>query len=341
MDAMIEKICELFGFRVESMIPMTDGYQNKVFLVENHSEQVILRVSTDKTRSKEELLSEIAWCLNLNEEGIDVSNPIQFNCEYVSTFEHENELYHFVLFKIAPGCKVSYSQYLQDVELFEKLGKITGKLHENSKKFAKKHHIVRPQWQMNQYLRQFKQYVDGSKTALFDAYHEVIQEVSKLNQNQNIFGLIHGDINVGNFHYNQEKITLFDFDECQLSWYVEDIAIQLFYTIYVFGEDIRGERVKKGNEFLRHFLKGYLQERSISNEELLMIPTFLKLREIIVYVGILKKWNFNNLSQWQNDYYRDSTMRIASKTPLLSQDELFDFGQGEIYGCKDSTYTEK
>lgn len=320
-----KKISEITGLQVESIIPLTGGYQNQVFMSDSKQNQIILRVSSLKTRSKDEILSEINWCLDLNHEGIKVSKPMLFENEYIRTFEFEDDVYHLVLFEKAPGDKLSYTQYLQDFALFEKLGILTGRIHQNSRDFTKKHKIVRQEWHQNQYLRQFKQFVDSSQTDLIEAYEDVIQKIKQLNRNLETFSLIHGDINVGNFHYNKNEITLFDFDECQFSWYVEDIAIQLFYTTYIYGEDIREERLKKGKEFLKYFLKGYLHERTISNEELLLIPTFLKLREIIVYVGILKNWDFKNLSQWQKDYFADSTKRISSKIPLLTQDELFDF----------------
>lgn len=39
-------------------------------------------------------------------------------------------------------------------------------------------------------------------------------------QDPNSYGLIHGDINVGHCMSDQGCLTLFDFDECQCSWYV-------------------------------------------------------------------------------------------------------------------------
>ncbi|WP_369011133.1 phosphotransferase [Paenibacillus sp. MER TA 81-3] len=46
-----------------------------------------------------------------------------------------------------------------------------------------------------------------------------------LKQDKESYGLIHGDIKVGNFMVNHNVITMFDFDECQYSWCVKDIAI--------------------------------------------------------------------------------------------------------------------
>jgi Ser/Thr protein kinase RdoA (MazF antagonist) len=45
------------------------------------------------------------------------------------------------------------------------------------------------------------------------------------------------DIGVGNFLVNDKGVTLFDFDEAQYSWFVEDIAIPMYYLVYVYAGD--------------------------------------------------------------------------------------------------------
>ena len=101
-----KKISEIIGLEADSIVPLIGGYQNQVFMVHSNQNQIILRVSSLKTRSRDEILSEIAWCLDLNHEGIRVSKPLLFENEYIRTFEFEDDFYHLVLFEKAPGDKI-------------------------------------------------------------------------------------------------------------------------------------------------------------------------------------------------------------------------------------------
>jgi Ser/Thr protein kinase RdoA (MazF antagonist) len=139
-------------------------------------------------------------------------------------------------------------------------------------------------------------------------------------KDENSYGLVHGDIGVGNFLVNDEGIiTLFDFDEAQYSWFIEDIAIQLYYFVYVYG----GEEGKKNREsqthlFMAHFLKGYKEENFFDKNWLKQIPLFLQLREIIVYTGCYRSWDFSNLNQWSIDWLKESKIRIENNEPVVN-----------------------
>lgn len=90
-------------------------------------------------------------------------------------------------------------------------------------------------------------------------------------------------------------MTLFDFDECQYSWYVEDIAIQIFYMVYVVLNDSIPERNKQARKFLKCFLKGYERYRNIDDESLNNLSLFLRLREFIVYIGMYRSFDLSKL----------------------------------------------
>lgn len=228
------------------------------------------------------------------------------------------ENYFAVTFEKAIGRHITYPDYLNNHEIFHELGKITGRLHKVSEKFSGTQN-KRIGWKENYYLKNFRSFIPDKEEKI-TSLREQIKEIAKITKNQNNYGLIHGDINVGNFFVNTNQITLFDFDECQNSWYVEDIAIQLFYTVYVMCDDSVEERHEKAIEFMQYFLKGYKTEKSVDIEMLKLIPQFLILREMIVHVGMYKMWELDNLTGWASDYYRDSSKRIINRTPIVEFD---------------------
>lgn len=300
--------------------PITGGYQNLVYTLADNR---ILRVSSDSVRKRPAIESELKWCQSLQQSGISVAKVIDRpRGDWVHTFEFEDQTYHAVVFEKALGRKLAYPEYLNNTQVFELLGQTTGQIHAHSKIFSSNNSLTRPIWHENVYIKQFKQVVPESKKEVHRAFDELVNRITKFKQTPSQFGLIHGDINVGNFHYDDYQLTLFDFDECQWSWYVEDIAIQLFYTLYPYGEDARDERVQQGRKFMTHFLKAYLKETHLDESDLRLIPDFMKLREMIMYVGICKKWDFSNLNAWQADYYKDTESRIREGRALIEIDEV-------------------
>jgi len=103
---------------------------------------------------------------------------------------------------------------------------------------------------------------------------------------------------------------------------LEDIAIQLFYTVYVFGDDCIDLRYKNADEFMTFFLDGYTNESSLDKNIVEKTENFLILREIILHIAIYKKWDLNNLNPWQKDYYLQSKKRLENSKPLVDLDKV-------------------
>ncbi len=294
------------------LVPYKGGYQNEVYAMNTKAGECILRLSKKDTRSYDEIEGELAFCQQLSEHGVPLAKPMRSNNNrLIETITHHNEVLYAVAFEKAPGIKLSYPDYLNDETLFEQLGEVTGKLHTASKKLEP-NSLTRPSWKENMYLKRFNTAIPAEKKAIHRSFYALINELDTMPKDDKTFGLIHGDINVGNFHYDQGNITLFDFDECQYSWYIEDIAIQLFYTIYVFGDAHKKDRYAKAKQFLNAFLKGYRRYQSLPNDWKQQLERFLRIREIILYVSIHRKWNFAELNAWQSDYLQDSTRRIEA-----------------------------
>ncbi|MCL6604861.1 MAG: hypothetical protein K6T94_18520 [Paenibacillus sp.] len=56
------------------------------------------------------------------------------------------------------------------------------------------------------------------------------------------------------------------FDEAQYSWFVEHIAIQLYYLVYVYGGDEGWEnREEQAIRFMKYFMIGYRMENTLDD----------------------------------------------------------------------------
>ncbi|REE94616.1 Ser/Thr protein kinase RdoA (MazF antagonist) [Paenibacillus taihuensis] len=296
------------------------GFQNFIYSYTRDEQQYILRFTPSTLRSAEEVAAEIEWIRYLSDNGVSVTasvpsitgkdvehiqgDPIDF---FATSFEH------------ASGKKIGYPECLGNPSLYEQCGRITGRLHERTKHYTPK--VKRHTWESNHYLIRARDYLPAELQPVLDALDELKKELTKLPINADTYGLIHGDINVGNFTVDDScRITLFDFDECQYSWYAEDIAIQLYYLLYVFGEDSKPERKVQFEQFMNYFELGYTADgRQMPDDWKDQLKLFLRLREIIVVVGMHRSWDLSQPDEWTRDFLRDSRMRISNRISLIDE----------------------
>lgn len=298
------------------------GYKNYVYTYTYNKSSYIIRVSDSKTKEISIIDSELEWIKYLYSNNISVSIPIiDYQGNYINKVHINNFEGYMVVFNKAKGIQLNYQDYLNDFYIFEQMGRIMGKIHRVTKEFIPKV-SKRNQWINNSYIKESDRFLSKFEPDLIHNKERLIMDIEKLYKDNKNYGLIHGDFNIGNFFVNNGEITIFDFDECQYSWYIEDVAVALYYTVYPFGDNDKLERNKKAENFIRYFLNGYQEENIICKRELESIPYFLRLRELIVYIGCLKKWNLNNLTQWQKDFYHQSRNRIKNNTSIISGEVL-------------------
>jgi Ser/Thr protein kinase RdoA (MazF antagonist) len=264
--------------------------------------------------------SELDWVLYLSNNGISVSRPVcSLSGNLTERIDLKDSYFIISAFEKAKGKKLNYPEYLGDEQLFERFGEITGRIHRLSKSYVQRMNILRRHdWTDNYYIKNIEQFIPMEQYGIHKSCKELLNIISGLKKDKEVFGLIHGDNNIGNFFLDRDKITIFDFDECQYSWFIEDIAIQLYYAVYVILDDTIDEREEMAKKFMDKFMEGYIIENSIEDDWLSILPLFLKLREIIVHVGMYRSWDFNDLNQWQRDYIEQSRYRIEKGIPLVN-----------------------
>lgn len=312
---MVREAAFLYGVSPDQ-ITFLGGFQNFIYQYQNVGREFILRFTPSSHRSKDVILAELEWINYLSQHGVSVSKPVLSAKRQLLHVIDGGALYFTVAaFEKASGRKIGYPECLTDTHLFEICGKITTEMHNLAKNFNPI--STRHDWRDNYYLRNLATYVPASQSEVHRSCRELINEIDALPKNGDIYGLIHGDINVGNFHVSDNGITLFDFDECQYSWFMEDIAIQLYYLVYVYGDDSIDERTSQASQFMEFFMKGYTSVATIDEYWLRQIPLFLRLREIIVYIGMHRSWDLDNLEGWGKDFITQSKVRIERGIPIV------------------------
>lgn len=90
------------------------------------------------------------------------------------------------------------------------------------------------------------------------------------------FGLIHADLNPGNFLFGDGRIAVIDFDDCSFGWYLYDLAIPLL-AMRKLTPDLAVEA-----QLCEAFLSGYERVRRLSAAETALLPAFMTYRQLVL-----------------------------------------------------------
>ena len=127
-----------------------------------------------------------------------------------------------------------------------------------------------------------------------DRLHEILEELRKLPQNSENYGMVHFDYSDGNYNieYDTGKINVFDFDNCRTCWYLYDIANLWSHGLgwIAWNNDVN-ERRAYMEKYMQTVINGYRTECTITNEELEHLEMMVNavLMENIIDVFEVKK----------------------------------------------------
>jgi Ser/Thr protein kinase RdoA (MazF antagonist) len=203
-------------------------------------------------------------------------------------------------------------------KLYESYGEMIGRIHRLSRSYRPSQAAwKRPEW--NDDLFAFVgRYLPESESLARKRYEDVCSHVNKLPKDRESYGLTHQDTHGNNLFVDETgRITLFDFDECAYNWFINDIAIALFYIVQD-AEDWSHFT----QEFMSHFLRGYVQACALDSTWLKEIPHFLKIREIELYAVMHRDFDVKNIDdEWCARFMRNRKSRIEQDVPYID----FDF----------------
>ena len=319
-DEVIRRGASFYGVTPDSLKPC-HGSMNFVYEYEKDGRGYILRFTPSEHRSLSMVQGELEWLLHLNAHGVSVSTPVaSLDGNLAQLVHHDDGGFTVTSFVKAQGKPVGYPDCLHDYDLYYKCGVAIGRLHAVSKSYVPSStQIQRKGWRDNFYLNNIHQFIPDHQVEVFQGCMDTIHSIQTLPMDSRSFGLTHGDVHVGNFMVDGPHVVLFDFDEAQYSWFINDIVTQLYYLVYVYGGDDGNKlRESQAQRFMEHFMKGYNEENNIDDYWISQIPLFLRLREIIVYVGMYKNHpDISELNQWGKDYVAEAKVRIENGIPIV------------------------
>lgn len=276
----------------------------------------VLRIYRPDNRSPAQIHSELAWMEALRQESPTLLPAVIPTLEGGQVLEAVREPplapCYCVLFSHAPGREPAEDQL---AAWFPRLGEITGRLHRHARAWAVPPWFRRPRWDLDTTL--------GGRPH-WGSWRSTVTDPEEVRQTQRLadavtarlrafgtgpgrFGLVHADLRLANLLVDGERITVIDFEDCGLSWYLYDLACAL--TFNEGRADVR--------ELIALWVDGYRQVETLSADDEAEIDTFLMLRRLMLsaYAGLRAESEL--AAQMKADGYSAETCRIAE--PYLSR----------------------
>ncbi|WP_224997422.1 phosphotransferase enzyme family protein [Cesiribacter sp. SM1] len=242
------------------------------YLIQAAEGRFILRVYRSSHRNYAQIKAETELLMALKEARVAVSYPITDlagnQIQRIQAAEGER---HAVLFTYAPGKAYTV---LNDKQLGE-LGRQMARFHDVSSAID----LGNSRWCFNLETTLFKPlaglkpfFAEDPETYewLCGAASRVQHKLSTLNTAAFSAGYCHFDFMPKNFHFDGDKVTLFDFDFFGHGWLINDVMTfrqHLCLEVH-YGKAVQEEADKAYSTFL----EGYREYRSLSEDELAAVP---------------------------------------------------------------------
>ncbi|MCP3984443.1 MAG: phosphotransferase [bacterium] len=263
----------------------------------SRSENVVFRVDTDGGRTfalrvhrsgyhtLAELESEPLWTAALNQAGIGapVAEPTRTGSHYaVVGVPGTDEVRHVGLVPWFEG--VPLNEMIDEAtdgtardSHFEQLGRLMATMHDQAAGWSLPSRFERHSLDADGFAGEapfwgrfwdIPQLTPEQRETLTDARGRVRARLLEYGKDRGTYSLIHADLRSTNVLVKGDRVHVIDFDDAGFGWHQYDMAAVLFdYATHEDYEPIRDA-----------LIAGYRSKRSISDEDLALLPMFVLIR---------------------------------------------------------------
>lgn len=278
------------------------GFHNEIYVGDYQGTETIIRVST--RRNKDEIVEEIK-VLNQLKKYVNVGEPLKVENSYIFSFKDKQ----IVFFRKVQGkswreTKLTYQIHFN---AGRELGLLHSKLSELSeisrKSFAEHPDIILLETLPGLYKNELSR---------------VMKELNLQKPRNKEFGLIHGDYLYSNLIYDNDKVTIIDFDDIEYGYYLYDIVVYLFYLLL--GGDPENIDLLSNIEVFKYFIKGYRSLNSETVLDLSKIQLLFRIRQLKLLATITAKHKSLSLGEWQKKYLKLCDYQITNNLNFVDID---------------------
>lgn len=301
-----------WGFSPNSDVSLLTVSENATFrVIDADNKSFVVRVHRPHYHALAEIESELLWIDNLRAEQIVVTpKPVALTTGgKIATFQEGSDVRYMVAFEFMPGDEPSPENALASG--FRQLGTITAKLHNHVMKWSAPANFARKKWDFETTIGATPHWghwhsCSGlsakDKAVLNDTVSIIQSRLEHFGTGPKRFGLIHADLRLANLLVDTDTLAVIDFDDCGFGWYAYDFAAAISFI----------EEDPQVPELLQAWVSGYREVAELSDEDELMIPTFIMLRRLML-TAWLNTHSETPTAQELGVGFLDGTMRMARR----------------------------
>ncbi len=269
----------------------------------------VLRVHRTGYHAREAIASELAWIAALRGEGIvrtPAFVPSPRGEDVVLVRLHSGEERYVVRFEWVDGVEPTEDRLAAD---FERLGAIAARLHEHARSWQRPEGFTRFVWDFDTSLGEqghWGRWQDG--LAVGPKEVDVLGRCADLLRRRlaaygtgpDRFGLVHADMRLANLLVKGDDVTVIDFDDCGLSWFMYDLGSSLSFI----------EHEPYVPELVDSWVRGYRAVAPLSDADEAELPTFIMLRRLLL-VAWIGSHSSTETAQAMGEEYTATSCRLA------------------------------
>ena len=217
--------CALFDLDHEGARPL-GGYESQVYQVSGRGGPRVLRLTSSRRRTREEVMAELEWVCFLDRAGVPVARPALPLPEAVRPLPADGGYLTAVLFERAPGRPFGREDWSPSA--VERWGELLATMHALAREYVPKLPYRRRFWRDDVRYRA-DDHVPAGDGAFFRAWRALCARLATLPSDPTQVGLIHADVGPENLMVDPRDgaITVLDFADSIYSWFAHDLACSI------------------------------------------------------------------------------------------------------------------
>lgn len=275
-----------YGVDPDAVVTLLNVSENGTFRIDDPVQgQSVLRVHRTNYHSRQAVRGELDWISALRADDV-VQTPAylpDLTGESVVISRNDAGDERFVVrFDWVEGSEPTEDRLQQD---FIQLGAITARLHEHAKRWKRPTGFTRFIWDYDTSIGgqghwgpwQAGLEVDAQALRVLTRCSQLIRDrLDRYGKGPDRFGLVHADMRLANLLVNGDDVTVIDFDDCGLSWFMYDLGSSLSFI----------EHEPYVPELVDSWVTGYRTVTNLSAEDEAELPTFIMLRRLLLVAWI-------------------------------------------------------
>jgi Ser/Thr protein kinase RdoA (MazF antagonist) len=299
-----------YGLDPVAVITLLNVSENGTFRIDDPVQgRSVLRVHRTGYHAREAVVSELAWITALRGEGIvrtPAFIPSPAGEDVVTVRLTGGEERYVVRFEWVDGVEPTEDRLTSD---FEQLGGIAARLHAHSRAWQRPAGFTRFVWDFDTSLGErghWGRWQDGlavgaNEVEVLGRCAELIgRRLAVYGTGPERFGLVHADMRLANLLVKGDEVTVIDFDDCGLSWFMYDLGSSLSFI----------EHEPYVPELIDAWVRGYREVAPLSAADEAELPTFVMLRRLLL-VAWIGSHSSTETAQAMGEEYTATSCRLA------------------------------